>query len=1011
MSSSKESIELETEKKFDIEKQRSAKVSSKADLKKEIEMEEHQLSQEELATKFETDLERGLSAAERARRLDMYGKNMLTPPKGTPEIIKFLKEMSGFFSILLWVGAILSFIGYAIDEDKDQSNLYIGCVLTFVVIVTGTFSWYQNRKSSDVMAKFKNFLPQQSSVVIEGKAIQVPAAELVVGDLVNIKLGDKIPADLRVVSVNGLKVDNSSLTGESEPQTRALEAGATRPLEAKNICFSGTLATSGTATGIVIFTGDNTVIGKIAGLAGDTGTQETPIHKEISRFVIIISVVAITLGVTFFIIGIARGEDIITNFVFAIGIIVANVPEGLLATVTVSLALTAKRMARKQVLVKNLEAVETLGSTTVICSDKTGTLTQNRMTASHLWYDGKIWDCPTSTSETNFKLEDPSFKALQRVATLCNRATFNDDDVQANVPVLDRRVLGDASEAALIKFCEPLRGILEYRSANPKVFEIPFNSTNKWQVSIHEDEQNPEGPLVLVLKGAPERVINMCDKVLVEGKERKLDKKWKKKFTQAYGALGGLGERVLGFCQLYLPPEFDKDFAYSDEKNKQGDFNFPMKDLVFVGLISLIDPPRPAVPMAVGKCTEAGIKVIMVTGDHPITAKAIAKKVGIISEDTAEDIAEREGIPLAEVDPRRAKAIVMAGTEIAKVDTEDEWDRILEHPQIVFARTSPQQKLVIVENNRRRREVVAVTGDGVNDSPALKAADIGVAMGISGSDVSKEAADMILLDDNFASIVNGVEEGRLIFDNLKKSISYTLTSNIPEITPFLTFIVFAIPLPLSTVLILCIDLGTDMVPAISLAYEKAESDIMSRPPRNAQVDHLVTAKLIGFAYLQIGMMQALAGFYTYIVVLGDHGFPPSVLLGNGIDWDDETVLIYGAPSYAREEALIRAQTAYFCSIVVVQWADLLICKTRRLSLFQQGMKNKVLIFGLCFETVLAALLVYVPPFNLVFGTRPLRFIHWLPAIPFSILIFVYDELRKLWIRTHPGGFIERHTFY
>jgi len=329
---------------------------------------------------------------------------------------------------------------------------------------------------------------------------------------------------------------------------------------------------------------------------------------------------------------------------------------------------------------------------------------------------------------------------------------------------------------------------------------------------------------------------------------------------------------------------------------------------------------------------------------------------------------------------------------------------------------------LIVEGFQRRGDIVAVTGDGVNDSPALKKADIGVAMGISGSDVSKEAADMILLDDNFASIVKGVEEGRLIFDNLKKSIAYTLSSNIPEIAPFICFIVIQIPLPLSTVLILCVDLGTDLLPAISLAYEKPENDIMQRKPRDANVDKLVNGRLISFSYLQIGIFQALAGLFTYFVVMGNFGFPPHALIGTVAIFDDEDKLIVfqdtdGFPKATsfddRKKALRSAQTAYFVSIVIVQWADLLICKTRRLSIFQQGMKNWVLNSGLIEETILAALICYVPPFNAIFGTEPIAVKHWLTGLPFSLMIFVYDESRKAFLRSNTrfGRWVEENTYY
>eukprot|EP00168_Porphyra_purpurea_P021284 TRINITY_DN93_c0_g1_i4.p1 TRINITY_DN93_c0_g1~~TRINITY_DN93_c0_g1_i4.p1 ORF type:complete len:583 (+),score=231.64 TRINITY_DN93_c0_g1_i4:139-1749(+) len=517
----------------------------------------------------------------------------------------------------------------------------------------------------------------------------------------------------------------------------------------------------------------------------------------------------------------------------------------------------------------------------------------------------------------------------------------------------------------------------------------------------------------------------------------------------------------------------------------------------------------------------------MVTGDHPATAKSIAKQVNIIRDPTAEDVARERGIPVDEVDRAEIKSIVVPGSQIKDLDEAD-WDRVLAHEQIVFARTSPQQKLIIVENNQRLNHIVAVTGDGVNDSPALKKANIGVAMGIAGSDVSKEAADMILLDDNFASIVAGVEEGRLIFDNLKKSIAYTLTSNIPEITPFLTFILIGVPLPLTTFLILCIDLGTDMLPAISLAYEKAESDIMLRDPRNAAVDRLVTRRLISFSYLQIGVTQAAAGFMVYLIVFQDYGISSGLLpgldaeryyaardkaerrwlytelvrpLGESTDrqWFDTdadgglapyfagpvgttlqqvdkefgkllpdidpqgrpnntqfnnmvkiinlrtslepcrayeciseangTVLLNNDQCFAqagevfltgihtqainpnagecfelwsREQqsrVLRRAQTAFFISIIEVQWADVLICKTRYLSLFQQGIfSNLVLNAGLFEETLLGALLVYVPFINDPFGTEPLRIVHWLPALPFVVIIFTYDEIRKFLLR-------------
>merc|ERR1712240_536756 len=758
----------------------------------------------------------------------------------------------------------------------------------------------------------------------------------------------------------GFKVDNSSLTGESEPQLRTPEFTHENPLETRNIGFFSTNAVEGTAVGMVVNIGDNTVMGRIAGLASGLDTGDTPIAKEIEHFINIITGVAVFLGVTFFIIAFILGYHWLDAVIFLIGIIVANVPEGLLATVTVCLTLTAKRMASKNCLVKNLEAVETLGSTSTICSDKTGTLTQNRMTVAHMWFDNKIVEADTSEDQSgsSFNKEASGWKTLERVACLCNRAEFKPQ--QENVSVLKREVNGDASEAAILKCTELSKGnVMEYRKRNKKVCEIPFNSANKYQVSIHESEDKSVDGYLLVMKGAPERILDRCSTIVINGKEMPLTSDWKNAFETAYMELGGIGERVLGFCDFVLPKDkYPTGYPFDPDEE-----NFPLTGLRFVGLMPMIDPPRAAVPDAVVKCRSAGIKVIMVTGDHPITAKAIARSVGIISDgqETVEDIAARKGIPVSEVNPREARAAVIHGGEIKDLSEKQLDEVLMYHSEIVFARTSPQQKLIIVEGCQRMGAIVAVTGDGVNDSPALKKADIGVAMGIAGSDVSKQAADMILLDDNFASIVTGVEEGRLIFDNLKKSIAYTLTSNIPEISPFLLFILADVPLPLGTVTILCIDLGTDMVPAISMAYEFAESDIMKRQPRNPFTDKLVNERLISMAYGQIGMIQASAGF--------------------------------------------------FVSIVIVQWADLIICKTRKLSVFQQGMKNHFMNFGLCFEPLLAAILSYTPGMDKGLRMYPLKFNWWLPAIPFSILIFCYDETRKFLLRRNPGGWIESETYY
>jgi len=410
----------------------------------------------------------------------------------------------------------------------------------------------------------------------------------------------------------------------------------------------------------------------------------------------------------------------------------------------------------------------------------------------------------------------------------------------------------------------------------------------------------------------------------------------------------------------------------------------------------------------------------MITGDHPSTAKAVAKAVGIISKGnkTVEDLAEELGVPLSQVDQSHMDSVVIHGAELEEITDDDLDELILSYPEIVFARMTPEQKLLVVESCQRIGAIVAVTGDGVNDCPALKKADVGIAMGISGSPVSKKAANMILLDDNFATIVAGIEEGRLIFDNLKKTIAYTLTSNIPEMSPFLMFIILGIPLALGTVTIICIDLGTDIVPAISLAYEVPESDIMKRHPRNPYTDKLVGSKLISMAFGQIGMIQAFAGFFTYVIIMAEHGFLPQKLIGLRKSWDSVSINdledSFGQEwTYQDRKALeYTCHTAFFVSIVIVQWTDVIVCKTRKLSIFSQGMNNWILNFALVFETCLAVFLSYTPGMDKALRMYPLRWNWWLPALPFSLLILTYDECRKLLLRNLPAdNWLMKEKYY
>merc|ERR1711872_684087 len=495
------------------------------ELKKELEIDVHRISLDELVKRFQTNIENGLTPDQAKAKLEEYGPNALTPPPTTPEWVKFCKNMFSGFAMLLWVGAILCFVAYSIQasafEEPPDDNLYLGIVLTAVVTVTGIFSYYQESKSDKIMESFKNLVPQYALVRRGGKKSEIKAEELTLGDIVEVQFGDRLPADLRIIEARSFKVDNSSLTGESEPQLRTPEYTHENPLETRNIGFFSTNAVEGTAKGMVVNIGDNTVMGRIAGLASGLETGDTPIAKEIAHFIHLITGVAVFLGVTFFIIAFILGYHWLDAVIFLIGIIVANVPEGLLATVTVCLTLTAKRMASKNCLVKNLEAVETLGSTSTICSDKTGTLTQNRMTVAHMWFDDNIAEADTTEDQTGSKFEKtPGWSALEMVACLCNRAEFKQDDGNMKKPVLNREVTGDASEAAILKCTELSTGnVMGVRKKYKKVCEIPFNSANKYQVSIHESSDHDDSNYLLVMKGAPERIFSRCRTVYVNDKE------------------------------------------------------------------------------------------------------------------------------------------------------------------------------------------------------------------------------------------------------------------------------------------------------------------------------------------------------------------------------------------------------------------------------------------------------------------------------------------------------------
>ena len=886
----------------------------------------HQVPIDEYIRRLHSHADSGLTASEAAERLRLDGPNVLTQRKKEPELVKFLRQLTNLFALLLWCGAGLSLVAEYLLP--GQGSLAIAVALLGVVLLNAIFSFWQGHKAEAIMDSFRFMLPRRATVMRDGVILEVAASEVVRGDLLVLEEGNQVPADARLVDVAGLKVDNSSLTGESEPQLRTVEPTSHRLLETRNVVFSGTQVMSGNGRAIVFATGMKSQIGRTADLTQNVTAREIPIRREIHRFTRIISAIAVVMGVLVFLVSLAWVDTPIwSKLVFAIGIIVANVPEGVMATVTLSLSIAARRMASRNALVRNLESVETLGCTTVICTDKTGTLTTNKMTVQRLFLN----ECNHNEADTDFEPGD--LEKFLTIAILCNNAHLKPDGSFS----------GDPTEAALLSFSARFHDVAGFRDSFPRLFEEPFTAATKLMVTINRVNES----VMACLKGAPDIAIRFCDRILINGVPRPLEDADRTAYLAAYEDLSRRGERVLLFAYQAVA-----------EQTQWSQEQLPKDGYIFVGLSGLFDPPRPEVPEAVAALRAAGVRVIMVTGDYQTTALAVGRMVGIVTGDTP---------------------VVINGEQLRGMpDAHLDWE--LEQAEVIFARTSPEQKLRIVQALQRRGEVVAVTGDGVNDAPALKQADIGVAMGLSGTDVAREAADMVLLDDNFATLLPAVREGRTIFDNLRKAISYILTSNVPEITPFLAFLLLGVPLPLTVLLILAVDLGTDMLPAVALGSEPAERDIMNIPPRSRS-EHLVNTRLMLLAYGLFGMVESAAGFYAYF----------SVLYAGGWQWGQS--LAPSAPLY------LKAVSAFFVAVIVCQVANGIISKTSRQSLLQQGLFcNRWLLAGFALELALAAAIVGLPALQYWFGTASLSLKEFFLAWPFAVGLVLMDELRRWMIR-------------
>jgi sodium/potassium-transporting ATPase subunit alpha len=896
------------------------------------------LSTEEVLKNLVTN-DRGLSEEDAKRRLHEYGLNEIKEVRKKPLYLRFISQFTHFLAILLWIASALSFLSEYLHPGEGM--LTLGIAILAVIFINAVFTFMQEYRAEKALETLKKLLPFYVKVLRDGKEKEIHAREVVPGDIIMLSEGDKIPADARLVETSELKVNNAQLTGESEPMLRNHKPFDGDFIESPNIAFAGTTVISGSGRAVAFATGMTTEFGRIAHLTSAVEAGLSPLQKEIIKATRLIAAIAAAVGISFFSLGFIIGRGFWHNFIFAIGITVALIPEGLLPTMTLSLAMGSQRMAKRKALIKTLTAVETLGAVTVICTDKTGTLTQNKMAVTKMWFNNTVIDIKDFNRANAFEI----FK----IACLCNNARF-----------IDGQYKGDPTEIALLKAARETIGDL----SSERIKEIPFDSERKRMTTINIIPPTPSlqkrcrGGLFALSKGATERLLPLCSRLLINGEKVNLDETLKEQMMGSYYALMDMGLRVMSFAYKEIenattdnpPPRWGRIWEEVSPEEIEN-------NMVFAGLIGLEDPPRSEVPGAIIKCNEAGIKVIMITGDGSRTAVAIAREIGLI-----------KGTP-----------VVIEGHEFNQMGDKELGEKLSEK-EVIFARMTPQHKLRVVSILKEQGEIVAVTGDGVNDAPALKKADIGLAMGISGTDVAKEASDMILLDDNFATIINAVEEGRTVYENIRKFITYIFASNIPEAVPYLAYILLRIPLPLTIIQILAVDLGTDMLPALALGAEKPAPNVMKQPPRKLK-ERLLDFPLIFRSYLFLGPIEAFACMFGFFYVLYHGGW------------------IWGTMLPPHDMLYLQATTACLTAIIITQIGNVFACRSSKESMFSIGFfSNRLIFIGIMVEVLLQLFIVYHPFGHKIFQTAPLSFDVWIILIPFSIILLAAEEMRKAYAR-------------
>jgi magnesium-transporting ATPase (P-type) len=846
----------------------------------------------------------GLSAQEVQLRRQQYGRNSLPRPRSLPVWRRLISQLTHFFAIMLWIAGLL-----AIFAGMPQ----LGLAIFVVIVLNGMFAFVQEYRAERAGERLRDLLPQRAMVVREGDRQRVEATELVPDDVVILSAGDRISADMRVMNVHGLSVDTSALTGESIPAT---------PQVAETV-FAGTFVLEGEATAIVIATGEATRLASLTRLTVATQRPRSPLALELDRVVRIIALFAMAVGSVFLAIAFLVGIRLADAFLFALGVMVALVPEGLLPTVTFSLALGAQRIANLGALIRRLESVETLGSTTIICTDKTGTLTRNEMSVVEVW-TGKGRALIEGTGYNpagNIRIEPELLPALQELASAGARHLL------AKPVLRDGRWVaqGNPLEAALVVFARRLQvDLRNEESASPAIRRFAFDPRRR-RASVVAGQQ-------VLVRGAPEAVLERC--------------------RETYGAHGVVGEmasrglRVIAIAVRSIERAEALDTAELVEQ-----------DLTLLGLIGIEDPPRSEVAASISACRKAGIRVAMVTGDHSGTARAIAQEVGLSNTDGRVRVIEGKDLP----------------------EDEDLLGALVDSDGIVISRVSPEDKLRIARALRKRGHVVAMTGDGVNDAPALHEANIGVAMGLSGTDVAREAADLVLLDDNFATIVAAIEQGRTTFANARRFLTYHLTDNIAELTPFGIWALSGgrFPLALSVLQVLCLDIGTDILPAVALGAEPSKPRIMdSVPNRRRLVDRSTLFRSFGV----LGLTEAIIEMAAFLSVFWFEGWRPGMPFSSG-------------------GVFLSASGAAFSAVVLGQMANAFVCRSTRASPQELGwFSNRYLVMAVCIEAIVLLCFLYVPPVAGILGHTPPSAAGYLTALLAIPAVFAADASHKWWRR-------------